>query len=48
MQAPMVTRVGVRVLGAMAEPVMRRRVPVFMCRRAVIRSVMLTVGAEAV
>ena len=35
-------------LGVIAEPEMRRRVPVFMGRRAVIRSVVLRDGCEAV
>ena len=43
----MVTRVGGLMSGAMASPVMRRSVPVFMELRAATRSVVLSVEGEA-
>lgn len=47
MQAPMVTRVGGSALAAIASPVIKSSVPVFMGLRAARRSVMLRVRGEA-
>lgn len=47
MQAPIVTRVEGLALAAMASPVMRSSVSIFMGLRAARRSVTLRVGAEA-
>ena len=43
----MVIRVGGLISGAMASPVMRRSVPIFIGFRAATRSVVLSVAGEA-